>query len=215
MRYLLLISILFCAACSNHKDDDSGPYCASQVPLEAETSDPTILVIGDSISIGYTPTIRASYFGAYQVVHNPCNAMTSTWTLSQLDTWLGSRTTFEAITFNNGLWDTRYGVSEDDYRSNLHLIAQKIKAKTAKPLFLTMTQILPGTEGNSNAKVLIYNQIAIDVMQAEGVPVFDLYTVSDSLKDEHTSSTDVHYTNFGYQVLGISIVNELSRLYGL
>jgi hypothetical protein len=113
--------------------------------------------------------------------------MNSNWTNEQIDYWLDSRATFEAITWNNGLWDTAdWGPTSDaKYEANLHAIAAKIKAKTAHPLFVLTTEVLPGTLHENNANVIQKNSIAIAVMAAEGIPVLDLYSVSHRLVAEH------------------------------
>ena len=52
---------------------------------------PRVLIIGDSISIGYTPPLRELLAGQAEVTHNPGNAA-HTWNgLEKLDAWLGER----------------------------------------------------------------------------------------------------------------------------
>lgn len=212
LKSLLLIVIL----CSCGKKS-SGGICPANEELPAATGAPTVLIIGDSISIGYTPTIEAALEPAYDVVHNPCNAMTSAWTAQNIDTWLASRDSFEAITWNNGLWDIAdwENVSDSDYAANLHSIAQKIKAKTAHPLFILTTEVLVGTPNRENADVVNRNNIARDVMLEEGIPVLDLYSISQTIVDEHVSADDVHFTDAGSQVLGEAVLDKLNELYGV
>lgn len=208
---LLFISTLF-IACS--KKQGSG-ICPANEALSVPTGAPTILIIGDSISIGYTPTIEAALKPAYDVVHNPCNAMTSTWTAQNIDAWLASRDTFEAITWNNGLWDIAdwENISDTQYAENLHAIAQKIKAKTAHPLFVLTTEVLPATPHRNNADVINRNNIARDVMALEGIAVLDLYSVSQTA--EHVSIDDAHFTEAGSQVLGEAVLESLDTLFGV
>lgn len=212
IAFLLLSFIL--SSCG--PKDEPFEYCPSNESLSEATGDPTVLIIGDSISIGYTPEIALGLSG-FDVVHNPCNAMTSTWTASQIDLWLASRPSFEAITFNNGLWDLADWINTPivSYRDNLHLIAQKIKAKTTKPLFVLTTEVLPGTPNRIDANVLAYNQAAIAVMALEGIPVLDLYSVSQTIQHEHSNPNDVHFTESGSSTLGQAILNELNVLYGI
>ncbi len=219
MKNLIKLSALVLAlsftACAKK---EGPPICPSNVPLVASDGRPTVLVIGDSISIGYTPTVKAALDqSGLQVVHNDCNAMTSTWTKSQIDTWLNSRPSFEAITWNNGLWDIANWINTPaaEYAANLHTIAQKIKAKTAHPLFVLSTQVLPGTPYREDANGVAFNQIAVTVMQQEGIPVLDLYSVSAGIQADHVSPTDAHFTSAGYLILGNSVLGELDALYGI
>ena len=210
MNLILLICAINCSK------KQSGGICPANETLPTATGAPTILVIGDSISIAYTPTLKDA-LSTYDVVHNPCNAMTSTWTAQNIDTWLASRDTFEAITWNNGLWDIAdwEKVSDIDYAANLHAIAQKIKAKTAHPLFILTTEVLPATEHRVNADVINKNNIARDVMALEGIAVLDLYSISQTIVDEHVSIDDVHFTEEGSQILGDAVLNSLDTLFGI
>lgn len=210
----LLLIVMLSSACGKKS---SGGICPANEALPAATGAPTVLIIGDSISIGYTPTIEAALTPAYDVVHNPCNAMTSAWTAQNIDTWLASRDSFEAITWNNGLWDIAdwENISDSDYAAKLHSIAQKIKAKTAHPLFILTTEVLAGTPHRENADVVNRNNIARDVMALEGIPVLDLYSVSQTIIDEHVSQDDVHYTDAGSEVLGQAVLEKLNELYGV
>ena len=187
--------------------------CANGEMMEATDGRPTVLVVGDSISIGYTPTIAAG-LPNYQVVHNPCNASTTAWTKSQIGYWLNQRPTFEAITFNNGLWDISAWahVSDENYRDYLTEIAQRVKTKTANPLFVLTTEVLPGTEGRIDADVVTKNNIARAVMALEGIPVLDLYSVSQTIQAEHVDATDVHFTALGSQILGTAILTALNTM---
>ncbi len=215
MKTLILLLALISAACAKKESDFQ--YCPSGEALEATNGQPTILVIGDSISIGYTPTIANALAANHQVVHNPCNAMTSTWTASQIDHWLDSRPTFEAIVWNNTLWDIADWVntSDADYIANLHYIAQKIKAKTSQPMFNLGTEVLPGTPHRIDADVVHKNDLAIIVMAQEGIPVLDLHTFSQTLANDHAGPGDAHFNALGYSLLGATVLNELNVLYGI
>jgi hypothetical protein len=209
LKHLLLaLTAILATACSDNQ------FCPKHQSLPRATGQPSILIIGDSISIGYTPTIHAALGAKYDVVHNPCNAMNSNWTSEQIDYWLRSRASFEAITWNNGIWDTPgwLPTANAKYEANLHAIAAKIRAKTAHPLFVLTTEVLPV---ENNADVIQKNTIAIAVTAAEGIPVLDLYNVNLGLVAEHVSPTDVHFTAAGYATLGAAVLAELNTRYGI
>ena len=54
-----------------------------------EKSIPRILIIGDSISIGYTQPLKELFKGEAEVHHNPGNAQHSGHGLAHLEAWLG------------------------------------------------------------------------------------------------------------------------------
>jgi hypothetical protein len=212
MRFLVVFAILLIGCAKTHNDQ----VCPVAQSISAPTGKPTILIIGDSISIGYAPYVESG-LPNYDVVHNPCNAMTTFWTITQIDYWLAGRPTFEAITFNNGLWDISSWVQTTDaeYIDNLHTIAKKVKAKTSKPLFILSTQILPGTPYRWDGDVVHKNALAVTVMNNEGIPVLDLYSVSATIPFDHVSPIDPHYTQAGYSILGQAVLGALSTTYGI
>jgi hypothetical protein len=213
---ILVILLCFLTACSGKND---APYnaCTLDQTLQPSNGKPTVLIIGDSISLGYTPFIQQSLDNNYDVIHNPCNAENSTWTLANIDVWLAGRTNFESITWNNGLWDNSDFAYVDDntYVANLHAIAIKIKAKTNKPLFILTTQVLPNTPDWIGVDTQHKNTLALTVMNQENIPVLDLYTVSTTIPQYHITPTNVHYTDQGYQTFANSILTELNNLYGI
>ena len=68
---------------------------------------PRILLIGDSISIGYTPFISEIYEGRAEVARNKGNAQHTGTGLEKLDEWLGDGN-WDLIHFNWGLHDLCY-----------------------------------------------------------------------------------------------------------
>ncbi len=83
--------------------------------FEAVTDDPDlprVLIIGDSISIGYTLPLRAALKGVANV-HRPPENCRHTWRgLEMIDEWLGPRASqsakWDLIHFNWGLHDLKY-----------------------------------------------------------------------------------------------------------
>ncbi len=213
-HFKILAGLIFLTLATTACHDPNGPpTCTGQETVTPATGAPTVMVIGDSISIGYTPTVRAG-LPTRDVVHNPCNAMDSIWTSQHIDQWLDSRPSFEAITWNNGLWDVASWAPTPDaqYEANLHFIAQKIKAKTSKPLFVLSSEVLPGTAYRNDADVQAKNAIAVAVMALEGIPVLDLHAVSATIQADHVTPTDAHFTDAGYAVLGSAVLNQLSLM---
>src|SRR5690606_3837208 len=66
-----------------------------------------VLIIGDSISIGYFPFVKDALKEEAYVVHNPGNSQHTGTGLQRLDEWLGT-TKWDVIHFNWGLWDLCY-----------------------------------------------------------------------------------------------------------
>ena len=68
---------------------------------------PNILIIGDSISIGYTPFVKEALVDKAIVMHNKGNAQHTGTGLIKIEEWLGE-TDWDIIQFNWGLWDLAY-----------------------------------------------------------------------------------------------------------
>lgn len=207
---LLLITALSLIGCQTHKIDNACGY-----NIEPSNSMGSILVIGDSISMGYYSTVHEE-LSSYEVIHNPCNGRNSRYGLAKLDEWLGARPSWQAITFNHGIWDTTHvdgyywWLEPEEYRSNLTQIAMKIKAKTANPVFVLSVEVPACLPKHNNADIVRYNQIAIDVMAKQGIPILDLYSVSLPLASHHQGPCEVHFDNYGYNQLGLSVSNYLN-----
>ena len=205
-----------CAQTGQQPGDDTSAMLASIYPCSATipdtTGSPTMLVIGDSISIGYTPFLVPE-FPTLQVVHNPCNAMTSDYTRDHIASWLATRPSFDVITFNNGMWDINEWcqVPLDRYKANLVKIAEAVKAKTAHPYFVLTTQVPNGANGRTDARAIAYNAAAVEVMNAEGIPVIDLHTYSATFPELHVDPTNVHWTDQGSRNLADFIVAAIAN----
>src|SRR3954471_24515888 len=68
---------------------------------------PRVLLIGDSISIGYTEPVRMLLSGTANVHRIPTNGATTANGVENLDSWVGTKH-WDVIHFNFGLHDLRY-----------------------------------------------------------------------------------------------------------
>src|SRR5438309_2280057 len=133
---------------------------------------PRVLLIGDSISIGYTDPVRTELKDKANVHRIPMNAATTAVGMKNLDDWLGSDH-WDVIHFNFGLHDLK--IMDDgqrqiplgDYESNLRTIVQRCK-KTGARLIWAVTTPVPDAKLNpprDPADVLAYNEAALKVMK--------------------------------------------------
>ena len=75
---------------------------------------PRVLLIGDSISMGYTLSVRAHLQGRANVHHPPENCGDTGRGLRQVDPWLGSGR-WDVIHFSFGLHDLKYLNAQGKY----------------------------------------------------------------------------------------------------
>ena len=149
---------------------------------------PRVLLIGDSISIGYTLPVREKLKGLANV-HRPLeNCGDTARGLAQLDKWLGAGH-WDVIHFNFGLHDLKYldekgkyvppeqgkqVAPPEVYRQRLRDLTVRLKATGAKLIFATTTPVPLGTLGRVAGDEKAYNQVALAVMKELGVYVDDL-----------------------------------------
>src|SRR6476661_7593001 len=72
-----------------------------------------VLIIGDSISIGYTPFIQST-LTSVNIEHNPGNGGSTVRGVQSIEKWLGDRE-WDVIMFNFGLHDMVYKDSLNKY----------------------------------------------------------------------------------------------------
>lgn len=184
----------------------------------------SVLIIGDSISIGYTPLIKKSLPGV-DVEHNQGNAGSTVRGVENIEKWIDNRE-WDVVVFNFGLHDLVYkdslnrldlvhgklSVSLDDYRKNLQTIVDKLRETTAKLVFVTTTTVPENAVGRKVESPAQYNKVAKEVMKKNGIEVLDLYKTSLTVHPQNSNPGNVHYTGKGYQLLSEPIVVKIKSI---
>jgi lysophospholipase L1-like esterase len=195
--------------------------------------EPKILIIGDSISLGYTPFVKAHFSEKAIVTHNPGNAQHSGTGLQKIQEWIGEED-WDIIQFNWGLWDLCYRhpdskvqgnrdklngtltYSVEDYAANLDSIVTILKKKTdAKLIFVTTSYVPEDEAGRFVADTVRYNNAAKSIMKKYACTVNDIYAASIPIhKAFGKGIDDVHYTAQGYEQLSILVYDFLENEIG-
>src|SRR5262245_27701093 len=102
MRFHVICSVVFWCLASSPMNAAEDPL----KPIEDKPGLPRVLLIGDSISIGYTLPARKALDGKANVHRISANAGTSAKTLKNLDKWLGNGK-WDVIHINVGLHDIK------------------------------------------------------------------------------------------------------------
>jgi lysophospholipase L1-like esterase len=191
---------------------------------------PRVLLIGDSISIGYTLPVRDRLKAVANVHRPPTNCNATIHGLASLDKWLGDPNTpqgrWDVIHFNWGLHDLKHHdgkgnivdvdkgpqqVPVDEYEKNLHTLVKRLKATGATLIFATTTPVPEGAKGRVPADVAKYNDAALRVMKEEGVAVDDLNSFITPKLAELQNKKDVHYTPAGYNALADQVAESIRK----
>lgn len=193
---------------------------------------PNVLLIGDSISIGYTQQVRQRLAGKADVYRIPTNARYSGYGLKNLDKWLAMTPgKWDVIHFNWGLWDLCYRnpksktqgnrdkvngkltATTDEYRANLEKIVKRLKKTGAKLIWCTTTPIPENEAGRKLGDEIRYNAVAAEIMKANGVLINDLHAhAKQKTPGIFVAKGNVHFTQDGYSYLAAKVAQEISAV---
>ena len=198
---------------------------------------PNVLILGDSISIAYTPMVIEELAGKANVSRPKANCGPTTNYLKALDNWLtgpgvthAANTKWDIIHFNAGLHDLCYrnpdakvygkrdkvngtlSVTLEDYEQNLETIVQRLKKTGATIIFANTTVVPEGEAGRKVGDDLRYNEVAAKVMARHGIAVNDLQALTATFPPKlFRKPGDVHYTEQGSQKLADQVCTAIAK----
>ncbi|WP_299782412.1 SGNH/GDSL hydrolase family protein [uncultured Formosa sp.] len=186
---------------------------------------PNVLIYGDSISIGYTPTVRQELQGeanVFRIFNNGGSSDTFIPKMEKLKETMfqpylkgGWDFTWDVIHFNVGLHDLKYlkngkldkvnGKQVSSiavYKSNLDKICKYLQTEypKAKLIFATTTAVpQEGADGRITGDSVKYNKAALEVLaNYPSIQINDLYGFTKPNASEwHIKPHNVHYNELG------------------
>ena len=193
--------------------------------LIADQSNPRVLILGDSISMGYTPHVRSMLPRVFlwrpvKTARQGENCQGTNHGVRRIDDWLAAGGgKWDVIHFNFGLHDFKHvhpetkrnsnnpdhppQASPEVYAKQLEEITLKLKATGAKLIFATTTPVPAG--GVKPFRALDapskYNAIATEIMKRHGIEVNDLFAEVLGREDELMRPVDVHFNSEGSKLL--------------
>ena len=193
----------------------------AMAPIQDVAGLPRVLLIGDSISIGYTLPVRKLLAGKANVHRIPTNGGPTSNGTANLAKWLGDGK-WDVIHFNFGLHDLKLmeggkrQVETEDYEKNLRALVAEMKKTGAKLVFATTTPVPEGklNPPRSFGDVARYNEIALKVMKEQGVAIDDLNAAVAPELAKLQRPHDVHYTPEGYETLAQAVAKCLQSTLG-
>ena len=195
-----------------------------------------MLILGDSISIGYTLDVREMLKRKANVFRpltddgkNAENCSGTTHGLKSIDRWL-SDCQWDVIHFNFGLHDLKHVAKAgadaatskasdprqadvEQYRKNLEAIVTRLKATGARLVFATTTPVAPGTtnplrEPDAPPR---YNAAVLEVMKTHGVRVNDLFAFCEPQLEKLQLPRNVHFTAAGSKALAEQVAKVIEE----
>lgn len=186
---------------------------------------PRVLIIGDSISLGYTPFVMTPYANVehngpcfiqpYQHYRDDTNAEGSEHQANCIKQWLANGP-YAVVHFNAGIWDVDtctplLNRSLSDYLMDLQKELDAIRESGATPIFATTTPIAPNGICVENSKVIEYNAAAIEMMQSQGVQIDDLYSTTLPYNDTDHVPGGIHWTDAAYQIMAQQVSASINE----
>ena len=172
---------------------------------------PRVLLIGDSVSRGYTLPARVALQRKANVHRAPENCGPTSNGIKKMDVWLGEGK-WDVIHFNFGIHDRK--TSAKDYEDRLELIVKQLKATGAKLIWASTTPIPPDTKDGPEATTAIIekNRIAADIMKKNMVHVNDLFNFITPQLSKVQNPMDVHFKGEGYDMLGRQVALKIEEI---
>jgi len=187
-----------------------------------------IVLIGDSIRMGYQKNVRAQLEGWADVWGPDQNGGTSEHVLAHLDEWVITRQP-DVLHINCGLHDLKKEFGQDGaaipldaYTDGVRAIMTRVKTETNAIVVWALTTPVNQEWHHKNKgfdrfedDVATYNTAAAHVARELNIVVNDLFaTVTSAGRDDLLLPDGVHFKPEGYVLLGKGVADQIKRVTG-
>lgn len=197
-------------------------------PIEDDPNLPRVLIIGDSISIGYTLPVREMLKGVANVHRPPVNCASTKHGINGIEDWVGNKK-WDVIHFNWGLHDLKYmgpngenladpqlnsssqQVPIDEYVKNLQRLVLYLKKTKAELIWRNTTPVPIGAKGRVVGDSKKYNDAAQEIMSHYSIETNDLYQFAKDNWDKVGRKADVHFTPEGSKELAKLVAKSIRK----
>lgn len=180
-----------------------------------------VLLIGDSIRMGYDKAVKKTLEGKANVYFPEENCRFAAYVLRYVHEYqaLAKGEHIDVIHWNAGLWDNLRLFGEephtpiDVYAYYIERVCIRIKKcfPDAKVVFATSTRVQSEKMGKDfkryNEEIEQYNDVAVAIVKKYGFDVNDLYAVSAALPDEAHSDPVHYYTPIGTEAFANQVLS--------
>lgn len=222
---LTALSVLFFFSLAQGQSSKKPDRVNPLSPIAEVSGLPNVLIIGDSISIGYTVPTRALLAGKVNLHRIPTNGGPTTKGITEIEKWLGGRK-WDLIHFNWGLHDLKYmgkdgtnlvpkekggvvQVNLSEYEKNLDILVARMKKSAKHLVWRNTTPIPPGSKARYVGDAEKYNLAASRVMKKHKVASLDLFSPSKKNMKNWMREANVHYFPHGSQALSAIVAQDI------
>ncbi len=168
---------------------------------------PRVLLIGDSVSRGYTQPARKALAGKANVHRAPANCGPTAAGIQKLDIWLGEGQ-WDVVHFNFGIHDRATPLA--DYQTRLESIIERLKKRAKRVVWASTTPIPEDpAKKQSAASIVERNTVAAELAKKHQLAVDDLFTAMTPHLAELQNPNDVHFNPAGYEFLGLRVAESI------
>lgn len=222
-RLLSTTLLLLCLTASGTAQDQQ----KSKPGSSDKTNLPRVLILGDSISIGYTKPTIERLKGIAIVERAKANCGDTNRGLKYLKRWLG-KTDWDVIHFNWGLHDLCYrhpdsktqghrdkvngtiSVPLAQYEKNLEALVEQLEKTGATLIWATTTPVPEGEAGRVVGDDLKYNEVATKIMKQHGIKIDDLHQLASGFDASLWAGPgNVHFKPAGSEKLADQVASQI------
>lgn len=201
----------------------------------------SVLLLGDSIRIGYCEAVREKLSDIADVYYPQSNCQWTKHTLWFFTIWADNRK-YDLIHWNNGIWDlhhvTPFGdhfCSIDEYVNDNRRLMELARLYGDRLMWATTIpggkvlnerhalnalkntdatfplRFLCDAQDRWNASIREYNAAAVKLFSENGVMIDDLYSVMNEHLEEYISEDGIHPNEKGYAALADKVATEIRQ----
>lgn len=187
-----------------------------------------VLLIGDSIRMGYDKYVKYELKDTCEVYYPNDNCRFAQYVLRHISDWkaeLALGDDVDVVHWNTGLWDTLVLYQDgcltppEFYEYFIDKICKRIKVlfPNAKVIFATSTPIVenrftnPSVSYRKNCDIARYNEIAVKKAQEHGFLINDLFAITKDLPEDYYSDMTHLYTPQGTQLLANAVIKAIGN----
>lgn len=192
-----------------------------------------ILLIGDSIRMGYDKYVAMALEGQAEVYYPAENCRFTQYALRHFQDWVkdsGFGEDTDLVHWNVGLWDVLELFDDEPitpigwYEQYIHRICKRIRqlCPKAKVVFATSTPIHEARYEvkrhkffRTNENIRAYNAAAVRAVQAHGFGVNDLFGLLENVPDDHYSDMTHFYTEPATRLITGQVLDVIREQIGI
>lgn len=176
-----------------------------------------VLLLGDSIRMGYQPYVTQLLEGKAEVVAPEENCRFAKYTLWNVDQWLVAYGTPDVIHWNNGIWDLFHITEEhgvftplEEYVTTIRRVLSRLQKSNIPIIWASTTAVHDDFKQGRNAEYDQYNDAITQIMTTAGIPINDLNKLIKGNIGAYVAEDLFHLTEEGSKACAEAVVRAIS-----